>query len=52
MRERYIGRVESPDAYIDESILHDHFCLVLVFFWTALPCSGGLTPGVGWNDVT
>ena len=33
---RLSERVESPGTYVPES-----FLLVPVFFWTALPCSGG-----------
>ena len=27
------------------------FLLGPLFFWTALPCSGGLSPGEGWDVI-
>ena len=33
-------------------VLCGHFCLVLVFFPTALPRSGALSPGEGWDADT
>ena len=50
MRERW-EEVESPFAYVVYSVSVGHFCMVRLFFRTALPRSGGLSPGVVW-DVT
>ena len=44
---RKIGRSERTGAYISLG----HFCLVPVFFLTALPHFVGLLPGEGWDAV-
>ena len=41
------SRVESPGVHVDDCVSLGHFCLVPVFFWSALPRSGGLSPGEG-----
>ena len=35
-----LERVESPSSYVTECVSRGHFAWH-VFFWTALPCSGG-----------
>ena len=40
MRERS-EILESPGTYVTERVSRGHFLLGRVFFWTALPCSGG-----------
>ena len=46
MHKWYEG-VQSPDAYLDDWVRRDHLCLVPVYFRTALPHSGGLSPEKG-----
>ena len=43
--------VENPCAH---QIIEFHTVIFLVplFSWTALPCSGGISPSVGWDAVT
>ena len=44
--------METPGAYEDDLVFNAAFLLDRAFFWTALPRSGGLSPGVGWDAVT
>ena len=43
--------IEPWGAYVEDLVSFDHFCLVPVFFQTALSRCGGLSHGEGWDEA-